>query len=96
MISFVGQRGPKTPMLFQRDSTECATTCLAMVLGRHGLAQTQGILRQRAQLGSRGLDLASLARLAREFGFDAEGVRINPNNLARLPLPAIAHVDGTN
>jgi subfamily B ATP-binding cassette protein HlyB/CyaB len=96
MISFVGQRGPKTPMLFQRDSTECATTCLAMVLGRHGLAQTQGILRQRAQLGSRGLDLASLARLAREFGFDAEGVRINPNNLARLPLPAIAHVDGNH
>lgn len=90
------RRCRQVPVLLQRDSSECATTCLAMVMCSHGLPNTQSILRKRARVSSRGVDLATLVRLAAQFGFSAEGVKTEIPGLPQLPLPAIAHVDGNH
>lgn len=82
--------------LIQRDATDCATTCLAMVLDSHGLRGTQRLLRRLAGVSARGTDLHSLAKVCEHIGFDAKGVLLRRPEYERLPLPAIAHVDGNH
>lgn len=84
------------PVLYQRDSAECATTCLAMILCAHGFPNVQGLLRERGQVSARGTDLATLARLARELGLSADGYRIAREALPAVPTPFIAHLDGNH
>ncbi|MEM6783189.1 MAG: peptidase domain-containing ABC transporter [Bacteroidota bacterium] len=87
---------PSVPYIAQRDATECGTTCLAMVFSAHGLYDVQHSLRELAAVGADGTDLFALAGIAERFGFEADGYQLGYDDLPQLPLPSIAHVDGTH
>src|SRR5882672_2854446 len=82
----------RIPWLPTALTYDCGPACLAMVLAYHG--RDSSVDEMRSQLGTSrdgttGLDLV---RVARGFGMDARGFRVeDPAALGDLPLPAIAH-----
>lgn len=84
------------PFTRQRDSTECGTTCLAMIFRYYGLSNVQASLRQLAQVGQTGTDLYTLSEIAERFGFRSEGFQLAFESLREISMPCIAHVDGNH
>ncbi|MET7668332.1 peptidase domain-containing ABC transporter [Micromonospora luteifusca] len=82
---------PRVPVILQMSATECGPSCLAMVLG--GLGRTTRVRELRAQfgVGRDGTSARRIIEVAREHGLTARGMQVNPDGLATVRLPAIAH-----
>jgi RNA polymerase sigma factor (sigma-70 family) len=76
----------------QEGATDCGLACLAMVARSHGLDVSLAQVRQRLQPGTRGSNLLELQRAAEGLGLRARAVRIGPDHLESLALPAVAHL----
>ena len=84
--------GRKTvPEIRQSEAAECGLACLAMVLGYHGRDVDLGTLRRRHPTSLTGLTLRSLMALAARMELTARAVRLEPEQLGELKLPAILH-----
>ncbi|MEU4580467.1 peptidase domain-containing ABC transporter [Nonomuraea sp. NPDC023979] len=77
--------------MLQNTQTECGAACLAMVLGHHGHRTTVTELSERLGVGRDGLSARAVVAGAREHGLAAKALRLAPGEVARAPLPAIAH-----
>ncbi|MFZ6002104.1 MAG: peptidase domain-containing ABC transporter [Bacteroidota bacterium] len=76
----------------QRDITDCGAACLSSVAAFHGLDIPVARIRQLASTDQRGTNVLGLIEAASKLGLDAKGVRGQIESLAKIPLPAIAHV----
>jgi ABC-type bacteriocin/lantibiotic exporter with double-glycine peptidase domain len=82
----------RVPWLAAALSYDCGPACLAMVLAHHGRDASVDELRGRLGTGRDGTTGLDLVRAARGLGLEARGFRVeDPEALAGLPLPAIAH-----
>ncbi|MEV0593685.1 peptidase domain-containing ABC transporter [Nonomuraea cavernae] len=81
----------RVPVLLQNTETECGAACLAMVLCHHGRRTTLLQVAERLQVGRDGLSAKAIVDGAREHGLKARAFSLAPEDLARVPLPAIAH-----
>ncbi|MFI7132424.1 peptidase domain-containing ABC transporter [Nonomuraea sp. NPDC050153] len=81
----------RVPVVLQNTPTECGVACLAMVLRHHGHRTTVHELSERLVVGRDGLNARALVEGAREHGLTARAFSLAPEDLARVPLPAIAH-----
>ncbi|MEU6424326.1 peptidase domain-containing ABC transporter [Microbispora sp. NPDC046973] len=81
----------RVPVVLQNTPTECGAACLAMVLSHHGHRVTLTELSERLGVGRDGLSARALLQGAREHGLKARGFSLDPEDLARVPLPAVAH-----
>ncbi|GEC07940.1 NHLP family bacteriocin export ABC transporter peptidase/permease/ATPase [Streptomyces spinoverrucosus] len=81
----------RVPVRLQSTSVECGVAALAMVLGYHGRHTAVAELRDRMVLARDGASAASIARHARELGMKVRAFRAEPDALAGLALPLIAH-----
>ncbi|MEV4381474.1 peptidase domain-containing ABC transporter [Streptosporangium sp. NPDC049644] len=81
----------RVPVLLQNTVTECGAACLAMVLCHHGQRTTLHQVSERLQVGRDGLSAKAIVDGAREHGLKARAFSLAPEDLARVPLPAIAH-----
>ncbi|WP_245647178.1 peptidase domain-containing ABC transporter [Microtetraspora niveoalba] len=79
------------PVILQNTDTECGAACLAMVLCNHGRRTTLHQVTERLQIGRDGLSARALLDGAREHGLKARAFSLAPEDLARVPLPAVAH-----
>ncbi|HVP65976.1 MAG TPA: peptidase domain-containing ABC transporter [Anaeromyxobacteraceae bacterium] len=77
----------------QIETTECGAACLAMVLAYHGHNAPLPEVRQRCGVSRSGADALAIARAARRYGLEADGVKVEMGQLGELPLPAILHWD---
>jgi len=77
----------------QIEVTECGAACLAMILAHHGHHAPLSELRQACGVSRSGADALALVRAARKYGLAAQGVRVEMDQLPRLPLPAVLHWD---
>ncbi|CAN5706962.1 peptidase domain-containing ABC transporter [soil metagenome] len=93
---FSRNRNQGTPVYLQRDSADCGTTCLAMILAARGVPNAQRVLRGLAGVSSTGLSLRAIADLARGVGIEATGFRVTRSGLQDMQLPVIAHLDGNH
>jgi ATP-binding cassette subfamily B protein len=84
------------PAYRQRGAHACGTTCLAMIFSFFGVPNVQTLLGELAGVRPPGTDMASLAQLARDFGFDVQGIQIETGTRLDVPLPCIAHIDGNH
>ena len=82
----------RVPRVRQRDERDCGPACLAAVAAYHGLRLPVARLRLEAGTDVRGTTVLGLVETAERLGFTAKGVKGGPDALARVPLPAIAHV----
>jgi ATP-binding cassette subfamily B protein len=76
----------------QHDATDCGAACLATIVRSHGLRIPIARIRQYAGTDLQGTNVLGLVEAAQRLGFEAKGVRGGLEALARIPLPAIAHV----
>jgi ATP-binding cassette subfamily B protein RaxB len=83
----------RLPLLLQAEVTECGLTCLAMVAESHGHMVDMPALRHRFAVSVKGANLKSLLDIASRLDLDGRGVRLEPDEIAGLYLPAVLHWD---
>lgn len=76
----------------QRDITDCGAACLVSIAAYHGLRLPVSRIRQYAGTDQNGTSIGGLLEAAGRIGLDAKAGKAKMNDLASMPLPAIAHV----
>lgn len=85
--------GAALPVVLQSENSECGLACLVMVLHHHGLRTDLDTLRRRRGSSRQGLTLKSLMHIADLERLACRPLRLEPEELHRLQLPAILHWD---
>ena len=75
----------------QMEAAECGIACLAMVLDHHGCSKPLKSLREACGTSRDGNSAGDLLRGARRHGLTARGLRLEPQALSQLRLPAVLH-----
>lgn len=76
----------------QRDITDCGAACLTSVAAFYNLQVPVSRIRQYAGTDKRGTNVLGMIEAAERLGFQAKGARGAIESLAKIPLPAIAHI----
>ena len=80
------------PLIFQGEANECGLACVCMLLNYFG-NQTELASLRRARTDGRPLSLESLSNIAESHHLAVRALRCEPEDLSKLQLPVIAHVD---
>ena len=91
MISDVFNRRNRT--ILQSEAAECGLACLAMIANAHGHDLTLATLRQRFSVSLKGSTLPNLITVASALGLSPRALRLDPEELDRIRLPALLHWD---
>jgi ATP-binding cassette subfamily B protein RaxB len=91
MRDLTGRRA--VPEIRQSEAAECGLACLAMVLGYHGHDVDMGTLRRRHPTSLNGMTMRGLMSQASRMALTARALRLEPDQLGQLTLPAILHWD---
>src|SRR6476646_985595 len=86
-------RRKSVPEIRQSEAAECGLACLAMVLGYHGHDTDLGTLRRRHPTSLNGTTMRALMGMASRMELSARALRLEPEQLGELKLPAILHWD---
>ncbi len=78
-----------TPILLQMHATECGAACLGSVLAYFGRWVPLTELREKCEVSRDGSSAASIARAARHYGLECNGLSIRAEQLKKLRLPLI-------
>jgi ABC-type bacteriocin/lantibiotic exporter with double-glycine peptidase domain len=87
---YLGEEG----VIRQKTSYDCGVVALQMLLRQKGIESPLEELRAQAGTSERGTTLLGLKSAATVHGLDARALRVSGSDLAQVPLPAIAFVDG--
>jgi len=90
-ILFAARR--RLPAILQSERAECGLACLAMVACYHGHRIDMHALRRRYPMPAHGVNLAALLRIAHDLSLQTRAMRLEPQDLSTLQLPAILHWD---
>lgn len=77
--------------IIQSESAECALACLGMIAAAHGQSWALSELRRQFPLSLKGASLPRLMDCARQLGFQARPVRLEPYELQKLQVPCVLH-----
>src|SRR5262245_57516380 len=75
----------------QMEAAECGIACLAMILDHHGCSKPLKALREACGTSRNGNSAGDLLRGARQHGLEARGMKLKPQALSQLRLPAVLH-----
>lgn len=84
------RKGRARPVL-QSEPAECGLACLATVAAYHGFETDMASLRARFPISLKGTTLATIIRIADAMGLSSRPLRLEPEALELLALPAILH-----
>ncbi len=76
----------------QHDITDCGAACIASICAHYQLKLPIARIRQKAGTDQKGTNLLGMIAAVEALGFSAKGVKAKVEALAKIPLPAIAHV----
>lgn len=82
----------KSSRVKQQDITDCGAACIASVAAHYQLKLPVNRIRQYAGTDKRGTNVLGMIEAAERLGFQAKGAKGPIESLAKIPLPAIAHV----
>jgi ABC-type bacteriocin/lantibiotic exporter with double-glycine peptidase domain len=88
-VVYLGRAG----VVFQDRSNDCGLASLIMVFDHYGILFSRRQFEQRAGLGYRGASLLTMSALAMSVGLEAEGWRLNFEDLRTIQFPAILFVE---
>jgi ATP-binding cassette subfamily B protein RaxB len=89
----LGWRRARVPLVLQGEAAECGLACLAMIAAAHGHRTDLAELRQRFSISMKGVTLADMVRLADAMQLASRAVRVELDELERLPTPCVLHWD---
>lgn len=75
---------------------ECGTTCLAMIFKYYGYSNIRNFLSDKAEVNVEGTDMLTMSTLSAEFGFEADGYKLEFEHFKDVHLPCIAHYNGNH
>ena len=88
----IHSRDARVPTRLQFQTTECGVAALAMVLAHHGRHVSMETLRELTGASRDCVNAAEIARAARHLGLECKAYSREPEQLADLPLPFLAHL----
>ena len=91
MLNFTGRR--RLPIIIQSEASECGLACLAMIASFYGHRTDLNTLRRQHLISLNGTTLQALIEIARHLNLTSRAVRLEPEELAQLKMPAILHWD---
>ena len=91
LLNFTGR--PRLPAIRQTEAAECGLACLAMVASYHGHEIDLNALRRKFPISLKGATLKDLMQVAGRLGLAGRALRLEPEHLPELRLPAILHWD---
>ena len=77
----------------QSETTECGLAALAMVAQHHGHRIDLNLMRQRFRSSLKGSRLRDLMGIAEQLMLSSKALRLEPDRLKDISLPAILHWD---
>ena len=91
LLNFTGRA--RLPVVLQNEVSECGLACLAMIAAFHGHEVDLNTLRRRFPTSVKGVNLKALIDMAGRLGLSSRALRLEPQHLKQLRLPAILHWD---
>lgn len=86
----------RTPLIMQSEMSECGLACIAMILGYFGSEVSVSALRKRANFSGDGMNIGHLIEIADQVGLHGRPIRLDIDEIQKLRLPAIVHLDGNH
>lgn len=83
----------RLPVVLQAESAECGLACIAMVAGYHGHRVDLTELRGFHATSSHGASVEQLMRTGSSLGLLPRALRLEPEEIPALKLPAVLHWD---
>ena len=83
--------GKKVPVILQLEMVECGAASLAMVMAYHNKWVPLERVRIDCGVSRDGSNARSILTVARLYGFEAKGYRVEPSALDSLPKPMVIH-----
>lgn len=84
------------PVLRQLDAMDCGAACLGMIARYYGRPVSMPFLRHVSRSSADGVTLKGLRQGAEATGLELRPMRISPERLGSVPLPAIVHWEGNH
>ncbi|MCL2078564.1 MAG: NHLP family bacteriocin export ABC transporter peptidase/permease/ATPase subunit [Oscillospiraceae bacterium] len=81
----------KCPVILQLEIVECGAASLAMVMAYHKKWVPLERLRVDCGVSRDGSTAKGILQVARMYGFDAKGYRVEPNKIDTSPMPCVIH-----
>ena len=78
--------------VLQTEATECGLASMVMVAQFHGHKIDLNAMRQRFGLSLKGAGLRDLINMADELKYGTRALRLEPEHLKDISLPAILHL----
>lgn len=76
----------------QRDSMDCGSACLSMIVEHYGIIINQDELRKNFETGKSGVLLLGISKAAEKIGIRTVGGMVSLHSLiTEKPFPCIAH-----
>jgi ABC-type bacteriocin/lantibiotic exporter with double-glycine peptidase domain len=83
-------------VVFQDGANTCGPAALKMILDHYGVNVQLIELERKGGRGKKGMDMLSLANLAKLFGLRAKGWKLNIDRVRESCMPAILFVENTH
>jgi ATP-binding cassette, subfamily B, bacterial CvaB/MchF/RaxB len=84
----------KSPTYFlQTTVAECGLACLGIVASHHGFSLSMRELRNRHPVSLHGMTVKRVLEVAEQMNFSGRALRLEPDELTALRLPAVLHWD---
>lgn len=80
-------------VILQNHSNNCGLAALMMIFEYHGIKVSPGEIERKTKLARQGVSMLTLKELARSFGLQATGWRLNSGDLSSVRFPAILFVE---
>jgi len=84
------------PFVQQIDEMDCGAASFAMVCRHFGRNVSLSRIRELCQTASDGTSLKAICSAANELGLAARALKVSPQYLDQMPLPAICHWEGNH
>jgi len=81
----------KVPVVLQLEIVECGAASLAMVMAYHKKWVPLERLRADCGVSRDGSTAKGIVKVARMYGFEAQGYRVEPSHIGEMTMPCIIH-----